>query len=457
MRYGLWRKIRTEPPSSFHLLNTSPVKILSRHPGFDDILWNKSWASGRYNPTPTIIEATCYRYINNNVKEIRESEADANQLTTTTQYLIDKIRETQSRGEKAIFFVTGVPGAGKTLVGLDLVAETQREFKSVFLSGNQPLVEVLTEALKTDSRNFNSLNDGIEELVPDSMIQLVHCYRKNAVNKINGIVNGELVVKGDHNEAAEVERVVIFDEAQRAWNKEKLTSPGRSGRTTILQHPDFPYSEPAFLLWSLNLRKDWVAVVCLGGGGQEINTGEAGILEWIKAIRTYFNNWHVYISPSLRGTEYAGNALEQELKKIQFKTQSSELHLSTSRRSLRAESVSDFVKAMLDGENEKATRLYNEFKERFPIKLTRDIELAKKWLRERKSECRAKGDSGKIGMLMSSKAFRLRPLGYEIKKVSEYKKLGNGSFMRMMSNLQTSWKSHSASSLFRVLNSTGLG
>ncbi len=400
------------------------LEVLKLHPSDDNPLWNATWVEGKYNPTPTIIEATCYRYVNNNVKEIRESEADANQLTLTTHYLIDKIRETQKRGEKAIFFVTGVPGAGKTLVGLDLVAETQKEFNSVFLSGNGPLVDVLSEALTTDSKHFNSLNDGIEELRPDSMIQLVHRYRKNAVAKVKDIKDGELIVNGDPEEVAEVEHVVIFDEAQRAWNKEKLASPGRSGRTTILQHPDFPFSEPAFLLWSLNLRKDWVAVVCLVGGGQEINTGEAGILEWIKSIHNHFPSWHVYISPNLRGPEYAGNALEQELREIPYKSENTALHLTTSRRSLRAESVSDFVKAMLDGDKEKASKLYNEFKERFPIKLTRNIDSAKKWLRDRKNECKQTGNSGKIGMLMSSKAFRLRPLGYEIKKVGEYKNVG---------------------------------
>lgn len=399
-------------------------KVLTLHPSVDNVVWNESWAHGKYNPSPSIIEATCYRYINNNVKEIRESEADANQLTTTTQYIINQIRKTKERGKKAIFFVTGVPGAGKTLVGLDLAAETQREFHSVFLSGNGPLVDVLTEALVSDSKRFKSLNDGFDDLSPDSMIQLIHRYRKNTINKVNDIVNGELIINSNDIDAAEVEHVVIFDEAQRAWNKEKLTSPGRSGNKTILQHPDFPYSEPAFLLWSLNLRKDWMAVVCLVGGGQEINTGEAGILEWIKAIHTHFNDWDVYISPNLSGPEYAGKELEKELKKIQFKTESPDLHLSTARRSLRAESVSDFVKALLDGEKEKASRLYEDFKERFPIKLTRNIDVAKEWLRKYKKESKEKGYSGKIGMLMSSKAFRLRSFGFEIKKVGEYKNVG---------------------------------
>lgn len=398
--------------------------ILEKHPAEDNQIWNTSWVDGKYNPTPTIIEATCYRYINNNVKEIRESEADANQLTATTQYLIDKIRDTQRNGEKAIFFVTGVPGAGKTLVGLDLVAETQKEFHSVFLSGNGPLVDVLSEALTTDSKRFNSLSDGIEELRPDSMVQLIHRYRKNAVDKVKGIKDGELVINGDPNDVAEVEHVVIFDEAQRAWNKEKLATPGRSGRTTILQNPNFPYSEPAFLIWSLNLRQDWVAIVCLVGGGQEINTGEAGILEWIKAINQHFPHWHVYISPNLHGQEYAGESLAHELKSLKYITENQSLHLSVSRRSLRAETVSDFVHATLQGDIINAQTLYNSFRDKFPIVLTRDINKAKSWLRARKQECISQGISSKVGMLMSSKAFRLRPYGFEIKKVGEYKNVG---------------------------------
>ena len=412
--------------------------VLERHPAEDDKKWNQQWPNGKYNPTPTIIDATCYRYINNNVKEIRESEADANQLSATTQFLVEKIRETKQTGEKARFFVTGGPGAGKTLVGLDLAAETQREFNSVFLSGNGPLVDVLTEALTQDSKNFNKLDDGIEELKPESMIQLIHRYRKNAVGKISGISpDGKLLTDGDPNDAAEVEHVVIFDEAQRAWTREKLMSPGRSGRTTILQHPDFPYSEPAFLIWSLDLRQDWMAVVCLVGGGQEINTGEAGILEWIKAINTHFPKWHVYISPNLRGPEYAGEKLLPELKQIENVSENPDLHLAVSRRSLRAEKVSDFVKALLDGDNTKAKLLYQEFKDKFPIFLTRNVEKGKQWLRERKAKSISKNESGKIGMLMSSKAFRLRPYGYEIKKVGEYKNVGKW-FLRSDDDVESS-------------------
>lgn len=400
-------------------------EIITQHPSKDNKEWNQLWANGKYNPTPTIIDATCYRYINNNVKEIRESEADANQLSATTQFIVEQIRETQQNGEKAIFFVTGVPGAGKTLVGLDLAAETQREFNSVFLSGNGPLVDVLTTALTEDSKNFNKLDDGIDELKPESMIQLIHRYRKNAVGKVKGITNeGKLITEGEPNDIAEVEHVVIFDEAQRAWTREKLMSPGRSGNKTLLQDSRFPYSEPAFLIWSLDLRPDWVAVVCLVGGGQEINTGEAGILEWIKAINIHFPDWHVYISPNLRGSEYAGEKLLPELMQIEKVTESPDLHLSVSRRSIRAERVSDFVKALLDGNVAGAKSFYQEFKDKFPIFLTRSVEKGKLWLRERKAESVRKNESGKIGMLMSSKAFRLRPLGYEIKKVGEYKNVG---------------------------------
>ena len=414
------------------------TNVIERHPAEDNKEWSQLWANGKYNPTPTIIDATCYRYVNNNVKEIRESEADANQISATTQFLVEKIRETKQKGEKAIFFVTGVPGAGKTLVGLDLAAETQREFNSVFLSGNGPLVDVLTEALTQDSKNFNKLDDGIEELKPESMIQLIHRYRRNAVGKVKGISkNGQLITDGNPDEVAEVEHVVIFDEAQRAWTREKLMSPSRSGRTTILQHPDFPYSEPAFLIWSLDLRKDWVAVVCLVGGGQEINTGEAGILEWIKAINIHFPKWHVYISPNLRGPEYAGEKLLPELKLIQNVTESPDLHLAVSRRSLRAEKVSDFVKALLDGDIAETKKLYQEFKDKFPIVLTRNVEKGKQWLRERKAESKSKNESGKIGMLMSSKAFRLRPYGYEIKKVGEYKNVGKW-FLRSDDDVESS-------------------
>lgn len=258
------------------------------------------------------------------------------------------------------------------------------------------------------------------------MIQLVHRYRMNAVNKIGKInEHGEISLKPHlSDDIAEVEHVVVFDEAQRAWNRDKLVKPGKSGRKTILQDNNFPYSEPAFLLWSLNLRKDWVAVVCLVGGGQEINTGEAGILEWIKAIREHFDTWHIYLSNTLDGPEYAGAELDKELSLIPDSriTKSDKLHLTVSRRSLRAERVSDFVKNLLDGNVDKAKQLYQKFKDNYPIVLTRDVNVAKEWLRKQRGT--HNGHIDKIGMLMSSKAFRLRPLGYEIKKVGEYGNVG---------------------------------
>ena len=407
-------------------------RIFADNPGAKgDEGWEQNWILGRYNPNPTIIDGMLMRYHNHNVNDIRASEASANELGTTTRYLIDKIKETKRNKERAIFFVTGVPGAGKTLVGLDVVAETQKDYHSIFLSGNGPLVDVLTAELTEDGKRFDEDSEGAVCAKPISLIQLIHRYRREIVKKIKAVDSDGTLLLKDASEldrtsedgVAEVENVAIFDEAQRAWTREHLQKPGRSGRKTVLQDRNFPYSEPAFLIWSMNLRPEWSAIICLVGGGQEINDGEAGILEWLKAVRDQFPRWRVYISPNLHGKEYAGDDLKDVLASLSHVTTDCRLHLSTSKRSLRAENVSAFVKCLLDRDPESARLIYNEFKDRFPIKLTRCVKSAKTWLARNRDSASKDEPPHRAGLLMSSKAFRMRPLGYEIKLVGVYNKV----------------------------------
>ncbi len=396
--------------------------------------WEKEWINGQYNPNPSIIDSTLKHYNSHEVKEIKYTEADEETIVSISDFVVSEIEKIKNNNEKAIFFVTGVPGAGKTLVGLEIVAKTHKKYKSVFFSGNGPLVDVLSTVLTKDSETQEKYAKKIDHEIiskelykPTSMVQLIHGYRKSTVDKIKDITkDGQLILKD--NSKPEVEHVVIFDEAQRAWTREKLMSPGRSGRINIIQRNDsFPYSEPGFLLWSMDQHEEWSVVVCLVGGGQEINTGEAGIMEWINSLsREEFAHWKVYMPEKLIDKEYGGKELMlacNELKNKKYFNQT--LHLSVSKRSIRSEKVSDFVKKMLDGDLDVAKSIYESFKNDYPIVLTRDLNKAKQWIRKKQVESMEKRPRDRAGVLISSKAFRLRPLGFEIKKVGEYKKVAN--------------------------------
>ena len=419
------------------ILNDSKLQGLSSA----DKGWEEEWISGQYDPHPSIIEATLKHYDSHEVKDIRESGAQEI-ATETTNYIIDKIKETKDRNEKAIFFVTGVPGAGKTLVGLEVVSKTHKDYSSVFLSGNDPLVKVLSKALEDDAKKQASCakkidrSDSGDMYKPTSMVQLIHGYRKETVNKIEKVTaSGKLILK--ENAKPEVEHVVIFDEAQRAWTRQKLQSPDRSGKWTVLQHENFPYSEPGFLIWSVDQHNEWAVIICLVGGGQEINTGEAGITEWVRSLKQ-FPHWKVYMPKELEDKEYGGKELKSAYNELENeKEQNQKLHLPFSRRSIRSEKVSLFIKQLLDGDMVLAQQTYASFKNDYPIFITRDLTNAKRWIREQQAKRNPNESYQRAGMLMSSKAFRMRPYGCEIKVVGVYDKVANW-FLEDVKNVESS-------------------
>ncbi|MBE6374541.1 MAG: DUF2075 domain-containing protein, partial [Lentisphaerae bacterium] len=303
------------------------------------------WIFSRYMPTPTIIQAASSLYLNHSVAEITKTEASGENLQRTSEFVMTVIEHSRTNREKSICFVTGVPGAGKTLVGLNIaVRQFEKKDLAVYLSGNQPLVDVLTEALARDKkRQEEERNPEKRYNITDarrnvkSFIQIVHHYRNTTMDKLKRPIHGKLEIdpakvdKHKDDGYSEVEHVAIFDEAQRAWDKEHLANwlKRRKGIS------DFPMSEPEFLIWSLNLREDWAVIVCLVGGGQEINTGEAGIGEWLRAINAGFPDWNVFISDELTGKEYAEGELEDLLQANSHVERSSELHLAVSMRSFR--------------------------------------------------------------------------------------------------------------------------
>lgn len=402
-------------------------KVLEKFPNENSIPEN--WTISPYAPTPTIIEAARALYENHSVEDITRHEADNVTTDRTIAYILNVIQKSKQNGEKSICFVTGVPGAGKTLVGLDVAIkqtyqgqkEPVKDEGAVYLSGNGPLVAVLTEALAQD--NFKKCRERNEpRRLTDSRrevgksIQMIHRYRDNMLAKIkNPVENGvleidpEKAVRQEQAGFGEVEHVAIFDEAQRSWTHKRLADYLKRGGTygNKLKVPNFPMSEAAFLIWSLDQREDWATIVCLVGGGQEINTGEAGISEWIKALNEQFCHWKVYISPKLTDAEYAEGKVNELLTENRNVTYSEYLHLGVSLRSYRAEKLSAFVHSLLTF-NDDARDIYADIKENYPIVLTRDMDKAKQWLHEK-----VRGTE-RTGVLVTKEAARYKPLAVHI-------------------------------------------
>lgn len=387
------------------------------------------WIISPYSPTPTIIEAAKKLYENHSVEDITRHEADKVSTDRTIAHILNIIKRSRENGEKSICFVTGVPGAGKTLVGLDVAVKQSyqngdrfiEDEGAVYLSGNGPLVAVLTEALAID--NHKKCRDrGEKKNMSDSrrevgkFIQMIHRYRDNMLAKIkNPVENGVLEIdpqkamKLAKSGYGEVEHVAIFDEAQRSWTHKRLAAYLKRGGTygNKLKVPNFPCSEAAFLIWSLDQREDWATIICLVGGGQELNTGEAGIAEWIRALNEKFTHWRIYISDKLTEAEYAEGRVNELLACNDKVTFSPALHLGVSLRSFRAENLSAFVHSLLSF-NPDAARLYDTIKERYPIVLTRDMSRARAWLR------RNTRGSQRSGVLVSKAAARFKPLAVDI-------------------------------------------
>jgi len=401
--------------------------VLKRFPNEHPI--DSNWIISPYAPTPTIIEAARSLYENHSVEDITRHEADKVFTDRTIGYILNVIKDSKEKCKKSICFVTGVPGAGKTLVGLDVAIkqtyqgndEPVEDEGAVYLSGNGPLVAVLTEALAQD--NYKKARErGEKKKLTDSRrevsksIQMIHRYRDNMLAKIkNPVENGVLEIDPDKavrmgkSGFGEVEHVAIFDEAQRSWTYKRLSDYLKRGGTygNKLKVPNFPMSEAAFLIWSLDQREDWATIVCLVGGGQEINTGEAGIAEWISALNNQFKHWEVHISPRLTDAEYAEGKVDELLKHNSKVRYAESLHLGVSLRSYRAEKVAAFVHALLSID-ENAAVLYDEIKDKYPIVLTRDMAAARKWLHSK-----VRG-SDRTGVLVTKEAARFKPLAIHI-------------------------------------------
>lgn len=350
------------------------------------------WEQGRYCPTPTIIEAAMALYSNHSVEDISRNDASDINLTQTSNAVAAIIRSSKENSRKSICFVTGVPGAGKTLVGLHIATthiDKSNDLYSVFLSGNGPLVAILREALARDKVNREKAK-GVKIKKGEAMsevkmfIQNVHNFRDDCLVDPT---------------SAPIEHVALFDEAQRAWNLEQTSS----FMSRKKNRHNFNQSEPEFLMSCLDRHQDWAVVVCLVGGGQEINTGEAGISEWIQSLERSFTDWDVYISDRLTDSEYGAEEILSKLASRRNVKYNEALHLAVSMRSFRAENVSLLVKQILDQGKDAAKETYEKVKGKYPIVITRDLAKAKAWLKQQ-----ARGTE-RYGIVVSSQAERLRP------------------------------------------------
>ena len=359
---------------------------------------NKQWEDGRYCPTPTIIEAATALYNNHSVEDISRSDASAINLKQTSATISEIIKASRRTNSKSICFLTGVPGAGKTLVGLNIATthfDRTNDLYSVFLSGNGPLVAILREALARDKVKRDKAK-GLKTKKYEAtsevkmFIQNVHNFRDDCLAS---------------KSRPPVEHVALFDEAQRAWNLEQTSDFMRRKKKVA----NFRFSEPEFLISCLDRHPDWAVIVCLVGGGQEINRGEAGISEWIESLIRSYSNWKVFISPQLHDSEYAAGHVLDSIDgnlKVEYKP---ELHLSVSMRSFRAEHVSLLAKQILDLQPDEARKTLLKIHKKYPIVITRDLGTAKKWLKRQ-----ARG-SERYGIVVSSQAERLKPHAIDVK------------------------------------------
>jgi hypothetical protein len=341
----------------------------------------ESWDESPYHPVPSIIEAAIALKGGLSIREIAQCEASEHEIGLVRQTIQAYVDRARTENEHVICFLTGVPGSGKTLVGLSLAHSHENQQNAIhFMSGNGPLVKVLQHLFTQESRR-NGANAANARIEARTLLENVHVFARN-------------YMEDDRREPSN--HAIIFDEAQRAWN-----------RAQNKKKFNRDYSEPEMLLGIMERHQNWAAVIALVGGGQEINDGEAGLEEWGRALAQRSTRWTVYASPEVLegGPSTAGHRLfERPSIELNVKTNET-LHLRTSNRSLRAENLASWVNHVLDGDAASAAAIH--IAEKFPIFLSRDLNETRAKLRRQ-----AMGPI-RYGLVGSSGASRLRAEGLE--------------------------------------------
>lgn len=364
------------------------VQEISGKYGDDAHLDFEKWFNSPYHPTPTIIAAAVEAYTSHDISEIARSEAGQDNIDACEKELNEIIEYAKQNHKKCVCFVTGVPGAGKTLVGLDVVAKNLDKDKqnlSVYLSGNGPLVDVLRAALKQSAKERNIVGKETDEA-------------------INALIQGSYGFKRDNAIRSEptVEHIMIFDEAQRVWNAKKMKSKHAEEEMSI--------SEPSLLYKIMDRHQDWAVMVCLVGLGQDIYDGEVGINEWFECGINEYTNWEMFYSKDIFSQVEDKQIDRTKIEGCSRCHEKNALHLKTSIRSFRADKQCQFVDNLLDNNPEKTKEIYDQISEKYPVFITRDINAAKSWA---KNQVRG---SQRCGVLACSSAQRLKPEGIYVPK-----------------------------------------
>ena len=410
-----------------------------------------AWLNARYSPTPTIVEAAQALYESNQVEDISRHEADCTDINTTTSCIDAIIESSRANGRKSICFITGVPGAGKTLVGLNIASKRRscngvddRDL-AVFLSGNGPLIEVLQASLVEDQSQRDAeacrlcshrrskrecrargcahyrTKDEIRSEVK-TFVQGVHLFRE------------ELFISDYPPE----EHNAIFDEAQRAWSREQLSRKMKTRWRNRRDNVD--KSEPECLIEYMDRLQDWAVMICLVGGGQEIHDGEAGIAEWFAALREKFPWWDVYASPEISGSTYlASSDLSAAAGPVHFEER---LHLGVDMRSFRNKRVAAFAEAVVENRPAEAAQLYQEIAANYPVYITRDLGRAKQWVRSQTHR-----PSDRYGIIAGSHGERIRADGIMVPSTDFDAKTW---FLADRSNINSSYFMEIAASEFKI-------
>ncbi len=378
--------------------------------GDNDAIDFERWFNSPYYPTPTIIAAAVEAYSSHNLSAIAQSEAGQENVDLCESKIYKIIEYAKTHNKKCICFVTGVPGAGKTLVGLDVVAKSldgSAENLSVYLSGNGPLVEVLRAALKQSvqakDKEREELWQRAKKTAGKSYANIPKpekLFNKHTAAAINTLIQSSYSFKKDnaaHNHPTP-ENILIFDEAQRVWNQKKMAKKHN-------ENPAMAVSEPQLLFSIMNRHKKWAVMICLVGLGQDIYDGEVGINEWFRCGINEFKDWELFYSPSIFSQIEDKNIDKDMILSCERCHQIPELHLKTSIRSFRADKQCQFVDSLLDNNPKRTAEIYAQIAQNYPVLLTRDYTKAKKWVR---SQVRG---SQRSGVLACSSAQRLKPEG----------------------------------------------
>ena len=357
-----------------------PDTLIEIHKHANGQLNLEEWDDSPYFPVPSIIDAAIALRSGLSIRQIAQSEASEHEIDMVCQTIQRYVDKARTERQHAICFLTGVPGSGKTLVGLGLAHSEKNSTDTIhFMSGNGPLVKVLQQLFTNEGRKTGASAPEARAKA-QTLIENIHVFARYHT---------------DTNAGAPFNHAIIFDEAQRAWNREQNKKKFKR-----------EYSEPEMLLRIMERHDDWAIVVALVGGGQEINDGEAGLEEWGRALQGAAKDWVIYASPEVLegGASTAGHRLFSDNSAKHVVTNPS-LHLRTSNRSLRAENLATWVNHVLDGNAREASAL--KVTERFPIFITRDLKAMRNSLHQQRR------GTNRYGLVGSSGAARLRAEGLE--------------------------------------------